>query len=73
MKFIKLLFIFSCVLVLTSCGDDEDEIFIPKPKGYFRIDFPKKEYRVYDSLCPYSFEIPTYAFINNDNNQQGTL
>jgi gliding motility-associated lipoprotein GldD len=66
MKFIKLLFIFSCVLVLTSCGDDEDEIFIPKPKGYFRIDFPKKEYRVYDSLCPYSFEIPTYAFINND-------
>ena len=66
MKFIKLLFIFSYVLVLTSCGDDEDEIFIPKPKGYFRIDFPKKEYRVYDSLCPYSFEIPTYAFINND-------
>ncbi len=66
MKFIKLLFIFSCVLVLTSCGDDEDEVFIPKPKGYFRIDFPKKEYRVYDSLCPYSFEIPTYAFIDND-------
>jgi len=66
MKFIKLLFIFSCVIVLTSCGDDEDEVFIPKPKGYFRIDFPKKEYRVYDSLCPYSFEIPTYAFINND-------
>ena len=66
MKFIKLLFIFSCVLVLTSCGDNEDEVFIPKPKGYFRIDFPKKEYRVYDSLCPYSFEIPTYAFIDND-------
>ena len=66
MKFIKLLFIFSCLLVLSSCGDDEDEVFIPKPKGYFRIDFPKKEYRVYDSLCPYSFEIPTYAFIDND-------
>jgi len=66
MKFIKLLFIFSCVLVVTSCGDDEDEVFIPKPKGYFRIDFPKKEYRVYDSLCPYSFEIPKYSFIDND-------
>jgi gliding motility-associated lipoprotein GldD len=66
MKFIKLLFIFSTLLVLSSCGDDEDEVFIPKPKGYFRIDFPKKEYRVYDSLCPYSFEIPTYAFIDND-------
>lgn len=66
MKFIKLLFIFTSFLVLTSCGDDEDQVFIPKPKGYFRIDFPKKTYRVYDSLCPYSFEIPTYAFINND-------
>lgn len=66
MKFIKLLFIFSSFLVLISCGGDEDEVFIPKPKGYFRIDFPKKVYRVYDSLCPYSFEIPTYAFINND-------
>jgi gliding motility-associated lipoprotein GldD len=66
MKFFKLLFIFSSVIVLSSCGDDEDEVFIPKPKGYFRIDFPKKEYRVYDSLCPYSFEIPTYAFIDND-------
>ena len=66
MKFIKLLFIFSSFLVLISCGDDDDEVFIPKPKGYFRIDFPKKVYRVYDSLCPYSFEIPTYAFINND-------
>lgn len=66
MKFIKLLFIFSSFLVLISCGDDDDQVFIPKPKGYFRIDFPKKVYRVYDSLCPYSFEIPTYAFINND-------
>ena len=66
MKFTKLIFIFLSFLVLTSCKDDEDEVFIPKPKGYFRIDFPKKEYRVYDSLCPYSFEIPTYAFINND-------
>ena len=60
------IFIFSSFLVLISCGDDDDEVFIPKPKGYFRIDFPKKVYRVYDSLCPYSFEIPTYAFINND-------
>ncbi len=66
MKFSKLIFIFLSFLVVTSCKDDEDEVFIPKPKGYFRIDFPKKEYRVYDSLCPYSFEIPTYAFINND-------
>jgi len=62
----NLILIFSSIIILTSCVNDEDEIYIPKPKGYFRIDFPKKEYRVYDSICPYSFEIPTYAFIDND-------
>jgi gliding motility-associated lipoprotein GldD len=51
--------------MLISCNED-DEIFVPKPKGYFRMDFPKKKYRLYDSLCPYSFEIPAYSFINRD-------
>ena len=56
-------------LFFSSCGDDDDEVFTPKPKGYFRIDMPAKSYRQYDSLCPYSFEIPTYAFINNDKHK----
>lgn len=51
---------------MTSCGDDDDEIFIPKPKGYPRIAFEEKAYKRYDSVCPYSFEIPTYSFIDND-------
>ena len=66
MKLNYLILIFSSLIIFTSCVDDDDAIYIPKPKGYFRIDFPKKEYRVYDSICPYSFEIPTYAFIDND-------
>ena len=66
MKLNYLILIFSSLIIFTACVDDDDEIYIPKPKGYFRIDFPKKEYRVYDSICPYSFEIPTYAFIDND-------
>jgi gliding motility-associated lipoprotein GldD len=66
MKLKNLILILSSLIIFTSCINDEDEIYIPKPKGYFRIDFPKKEYRVYDSICPYSFEIPTYAFIDND-------
>lgn len=51
---------------LPSCGDDDDEVFIPKPKGYPRISFEKKAYKLYDSLCPYSFEIPVYSYIDND-------
>ncbi len=63
-KFFALILIL--VSVVSCSSDDYDETFIPKPKGYFRVDFPKKEYRLYDSLCPYSFEIPTYANIKND-------
>ena len=66
MNFFKIIVFALGLVILSSCGDDDDEVFIPKPKGYFRIDFPKKEYRMYDSLCPYSFEIPTYSFIDND-------
>lgn len=57
------------LVLFSSCKDDEDEVFIPKPKGYFRIALPAKAYRLYDSLCPYSFEIPTYSFINNDKHK----
>ncbi len=60
----------SSIVVFSSCGNDEDEtVYIPKPKGYPRIIFPEKSYRLYDSLCPYSFEIPTYANISNDKHK----
>jgi gliding motility-associated lipoprotein GldD len=38
-----------------------DTVVIPKPKGYFRIELPEKEYFVYASSCPVKFDIPTYA------------
>jgi gliding motility-associated lipoprotein GldD len=37
--------------------------YSPKPRGYFRIDLPKKEYTRLQSNLPYSFEYPTYARI----------
>jgi gliding motility-associated lipoprotein GldD len=30
---------------------------------YFRIDLPEKKYMLYDSACPYSFQIPVYSRI----------
>lgn len=66
----KLLIICISIVSFSSCGNEEDEeTFIPKPKGFPRIDFPQKKYRLYDSLCPYSFEIPTYANILNDKHK----
>lgn len=34
---------------------------LPKPKGYFRIDLPQKNYGEYTSRCPISFELPKYS------------
>lgn len=40
---------------------------IPKPRGYFRLQFPEKHYRLFDSLFPYKFYYPTYGSISVDN------
>lgn len=64
---IKFLVIIISLVTFVSCSnDDDDDVFTPKPKGYYRIDFPEKKYVLYDSTCPYSFEIPNYSFIDND-------
>ena len=39
------------------------EAAVPKPRGYFRIDLPPKEYRRYDTICPFVFEYPVYGHI----------
>ncbi len=61
LKICKRLLISALLLNGISACDDDDALYSPKPKGYVRIDFPKKEYTLYDNNCPYSFEIPTYA------------
>ncbi len=50
-------FILATLLLFSSCESE----FTPKPKGYFRIDFPTKKYKQLDMECPFSFEIPEYC------------
>ena len=52
------------VLVATSCGDRDN--YLPKPRGYFRIDLPEKGYTKVDTIERYSFECPQYALITPD-------
>ncbi len=52
------------VLFFASCSDNHD--FAPKPRGYFRIVFPKKDYQQYTSAYPYTFVYPKYAFVEPD-------
>ena len=54
-----------CLLVcLASCNSD----YNPKPRGYFKIDLPKKEYKSFDSAgYPYAFEYPAYGIVTKDS------
>ncbi|MEI6455496.1 MAG: gliding motility lipoprotein GldD [bacterium] len=63
MRSFSTIFLLFLVTLLSSCGSD----YVPKPRGYYRIDFPKHEYQVFDSSFPYTFEYPVYARILRDS------
>lgn len=53
------------VIGLFSCGRSDPT---PKPKGYYKIELPQKKYRQYTSdVCPFSFEYPAYAEVQQDS------
>ena len=63
-KFITPLVALALVLVAISC--DNDDSYLPKPRGCFRINLPEKAYTKVDTIERYSFECPNYAFITHD-------
>ena len=42
---------------------NDNNPIVPKPRAYFRIDLPEKEYRSYESVCPMNLEVSTAAQI----------
>lgn len=62
--FAKVAFVWLLFLI-SACGADDDTL-TPKPRAYYRILFPEKEYKKYDSVCPFIFQIPNYAFVVDD-------
>jgi gliding motility-associated lipoprotein GldD len=55
------------ILFFAACGNNHD--YSPKPRGYYRVVFPKKEYREYTSTYPFTFMYPTYAIVELDKKQ----
>jgi hypothetical protein len=50
-------------IILFSCNSE----YTPKPREYFRIDFPERKYQLFDQPgYPYQFEYPTYSKIGKD-------
>lgn len=65
MKKTKIILLLSLSFLLLNCGNDN---FTPKPKGYFRIDLPKKEYKPLEKNCPFTFQVPTYTSLSQNKN-----
>ena len=53
------------IAFLTSC----EQTPTPKPTAYPNIYFPKKEYKTYDSSCPFTFRFPVYARVVHDSSK----
>ncbi len=55
---------FLASVLIFSCNSP----YTPKPKGYFKIDFPGKKYQSFNQPgYPYTFEYPVYATIVKDS------
>lgn len=55
-------------IFILSCNRNSSQM--PKPTGYFRLNLPDKEYKTFDNECPFTFEMPVYAFIINDDRDE---
>lgn len=54
------------LIALFAMGCNSD--YVPKPRGYYKIEFPKHEYRLFDQPgYPYKFEYPVYATVVKDS------
>jgi gliding motility-associated lipoprotein GldD len=59
-KYLPLVVLFVSVVACNST-------YTPKRQGYFKIDFPKHEYKIFDQPgYPYTFEYPVYSNIIKD-------
>jgi len=67
MKFNRIsdLVLLTFILLIVGCSRD----YTPKPRAYYRIDLPEKEYQTLSGDFPYRFDYPVYARINQYKGQ----
>jgi gliding motility-associated lipoprotein GldD len=53
-------------LVAAACGGSSSDNYVPKPKGYPRLDLPPRNYVLIEQTHPYSFEYNKAARILPD-------
>ena len=61
-------FILVFFFFLLACNSN----FTPKPRGYFKIDFPERQYQQFiQADFPYTFEYPVYATVTKEYDSTG--
>lgn len=62
-RFMLVLFVVCVACYVVSCNSP----FTENPRGFYKVAFPKKEYRLFDQPgYPYSFEYPVYSNVVKD-------
>lgn len=61
----RILLLIGFTFLFLACGHNDG--VTPKPRGYFRIVFPKKNYVKFDEDCNYTFDYPDYAQVIPDH------
>ena len=56
----------SLAIACFAIACDREPNYLPKPRGFFRIDMPEKSYVGVDTLEKYRFECPQYALVTPD-------
>jgi gliding motility-associated lipoprotein GldD len=51
------------ILVICAC---QENVYVPKPKGYNRIELPQHHYQPIEDSFPYQFEYSKYALVRPD-------
>ena len=57
-------------LFISACSGEGD--YAPKPRGFYRINFPQRGYQEYVSGNPFTFAYPTYAKMEQDTQSRPT-
>lgn len=52
------------ILFFFSCNSD----YTPKPKAFFKLNLPQKEYSILEANCPFLFKFPIYSNVVFEEN-----
>ena len=66
----RLIVLVTAIAFMAACHSNSD--YSPKPRAYSRLYFPQRAYRTFDTVYPFTFVYPKYAYIEKDLHPQAS-